>query len=66
MKKPILEHLQNLPEEYREEAIRLFNEYWSHNKDLTADSQSDALIIAFPFIDPKWKKLYDQLKERGL
>ena len=68
MKKTILEHMQNLPEEYREEAVKLFKESrWFHLTQYeTEELQSEALAAAFPWIDPKWIHLYDKLKEKGL
>jgi len=65
--KPILEHLQNLPKEYREEAIQLFHEWpLNNNQSQKVDSQSEALAIGIPWFDPKWRKLYNELKEQGL
>jgi len=67
MKKPIIEHLQNLPEPYKEEAIRLHKESGWANDEF--ELQSDALVNAFPWVDnglDKWVDLYNELKEQGL
>lgn len=67
-RKPITEHLAELPEEYREEALAAYRTY-----PLTTDEfelQSDALLNGFPWIisskPSQWKDLYNDLKSKGL
>jgi hypothetical protein len=59
MRKPLIEHLQNLPEEYREEAIRLHKESGWANDEF--EFKSDALVNAFPFLEQKWCDLFNCL-----
>lgn len=68
MKKPITEHLNDLPIEYREEALELFENspfkvFAIHQIE---DSQADALLSAFPFMEKKWIDRYNDLKSKGL
>lgn len=49
MKKPITEHLNDLPEEYREDALRLHQESGWANDGF--ELRSDALVNAFPWFE---------------
>lgn len=61
-RKPITEHLADLHEEYREEAIRLHKESGWANDEF--ELRSDALVNAFPFADLRWVDLYFKIQEQ--
>lgn len=73
-RKPITEHLADLPEEYREEALRLHQESGWANDEF--EFQSSALANGFPWMGlveydfelsgNKWSELYEVLKSKGL